>query len=103
MNYQEQTDKDLKVLFTEKLKTNSQWQLKALVAIFNKQTADEQMVHETKHDNGVGFTGSDAKFLTSLAAQYQRKGFLSPKQTKCLSRSMPKYAGQLVKIVKGKI
>lgn len=103
MNYQEQTDKDLKVLFIEKMKTNDAWVTRGLVAIWNKQTEDEKFVAETKHDNGVGFTGSDAHFLSSLAQQYTIKGYLSPKQMKFARRSMLKYAGQLVKITKGKI
>lgn len=103
MNYQAMTDKDLKALFIANMQVHDAWITRGLVAIYEKQTADEQFVKTTKHSNGVGFTGSDAHFLSSLAQQYQYKGYLSAKQMKFARRSMKKYAGQLVKIVKGKI
>lgn len=31
------------------------------------QTFDEQAKASTDHDNGIGFTGADAAFLTSIA------------------------------------
>jgi phage protein D len=103
MNYQEMTDKDLKALFLAKMEESDLWLIRGLTAIYNQQTADEQMTKDTKHDNGRGFTGSDAAFLSSLAQQHHGKGYLSPKQMKFARRSMRKYAGQLVKITKGKI
>lgn len=77
----------------------------ALVRIFENQTRDEQVSESTNRFNGIGFTGSDAKFLTSLAKQYQRKGFISDKQDIYLRRKIVKYAGQLVRgsIAEGKI
>lgn len=69
---------------------------RALKRIYENQTEDEQISEFTKYDNGVGFTGSDSEFLTSLAKQLLMYGNLSDKQTKCLFKLMPKYARQLI-------
>jgi hypothetical protein len=34
---------------------------RALVVIFNNQTENEKTVNQTNQDNGVGFTGADAR------------------------------------------
>lgn len=79
------------------LATNKVWALKALVRIFQEnQTADEQVAKVTSHDNGIGFSGCDAEFLSSLAEQYLRRGNLSDKQMAFVHRKMPKYARQVV-------
>jgi len=80
------------------LATNETWALRGLVRIYENQTADEQASEHTSHDNGVGFTGIDGNFMTSLAKQYQQRGSLSPKQMVFVFKKMPKYAGQLVSI-----
>ena len=69
---------------------------RALKRIYENQTEDEQTSELTKYANGVGFTGSDSEFLTSLAKQLLMYGNLSDKQTKCLFKFMPKYARQLI-------
>lgn len=69
---------------------------RALKRIYENQTEDEQTPEFTKYDNGIGFTGSDSEFLTSLAKQLLLYGNLSVKQTKCLFKLMPKYARQLI-------
>ena len=69
---------------------------RALKRIYENQTEDEQTFEFTKYDNGIGFTGSDSEFLTSLAKQLLMYGNLSDKQTKCLFKLMPKYARQLI-------
>jgi hypothetical protein len=42
---------------------------RALVVLFERQTADEQVSNETSHQNAIGFTGADAKSGT-LTAKY---------------------------------
>lgn len=79
------------------LGTNPVWAVKALVRIFQEnQTADEQVSEATKHDNGVGFTGTDAMFLSSLAKAQLQHGHLTDKQMVYVFRKMPKYARQVV-------
>lgn len=68
----------------------------ALVLIYNYQTADEKEYDATSHDNGVGFGGSDAEFLSSLAKQFLKYGTLSEKQFAVLHKRIGKYAPQLI-------
>ena len=85
----------------ERLATNRQWATRGLVRIYEHQTSDEQTSMETKHHNGVGFTGADAEILTSIAKQVLAGRQLSEKQfNKVVFKKMPKYARQLESISK---
>ncbi len=86
-----------------KLESDNVWLCRGLVAIFNKQTAEEQRDGRTEVDNGIGFNGADAELLTSYAMQYQERGFLTPKQITFTRKKMLKYAGQLAKIANGDV
>lgn len=81
------------------------WIERAVIAIFNKQTENEKEVESTNMRNNVGFTGADAKILTSFAKQLLRNKnrHLSDKQLAIAKRRIVKYAGQLAKIANGKI
>lgn len=46
---------------------------RAIVAIYNRQTEDEQNAQDTKHSNGVGFSGADAR-LGSYYAKWIMSG-----------------------------
>ena len=67
-----------------------------LLAIYKNQTWDEQKSESVNRHNNIGFTGADAKFLTSLAKQLKYRGSLSPKQNQYLMKHMPKYARQIL-------
>jgi hypothetical protein len=84
------------------LLSNSNWLYRGIVAIFNKQTAEEKAAETTKDDNGVGFNGVDAYMLSSFAKQIIQGRTLSPKQLAIARKKMPKYAGQLIQIAKEK-
>lgn len=75
----------------------------SLKKLYSYQTADEQNTDSTRYRNGVGFTGYDAKIMTSLAKSYLKYGHLTPKQTALARRKIMKYAGQLAKIANGEI
>ena len=81
--------------------TNDQWATRAIIALYQCQTDDEQMAEVTKHTNGVGFSGVDAGFLSSLAKQAQARP-LSEKQLAAAKKLLGKYAGQLLKIAEAK-
>ena len=70
-----------------------------LMRIYANQTAGEQEMGATVEDNGIGFTGADADFLTSLAQSYEKYGRLTGDkesgQMKFVFKKMPKYAAQL--------
>lgn len=84
------------------LLSDSNWLYRGILAIFNKQTYDEQQSETTKEDNGVGFNGVDAYMLSSFAKQIAAGRTLSPKQLAIARKKMPKYAGQLIQIAKEK-
>ncbi len=70
-----------------------------LKIVYNNQTVDEKQSESVNHNNGVGFRAQDAKFLSSLAAQYFNRRILSEKQLKWLHKMMPVYAGQIVETI----
>jgi hypothetical protein len=85
---------------------------RGILRIYENQTNDEQRTESTNHNNGVGFTGADARFLTSLAKwiikgrrDYRRREgqSLSEKQAARARRMMQKYAGQLARIAEQNI
>jgi hypothetical protein len=80
---------------------------RGLVVLYQRQTADEKSSENTKHQNGVGFNATDAKFGTSLAKQVltwqeatQKKypNPLSKGQIDAARRMIRKYAGQLANV-----
>lgn len=75
--------------------TNDKAVTRALLALLDRQTADEQAAQVTSHSNGMGFTGVDAEILTSFAQQVQRGRTLSVKQMEIARRKLVKYAKQL--------
>lgn len=93
------TQKNIHSFVRQQLATNKVWALKALVRIYQEnQTVDEQAAKVTSHDNGIGFTGVDANFASSLAEQYLKRGSLSDKQMGFVFKIMPKYHTQVVKM-----
>lgn len=88
--------KDMIEQLRHRLASNDRWALRALLRIYQNQTADEQCREATIERNGIGFTGPDAEILTSFARQYQRRGSLSERQMIILRRRIPAYARQIV-------
>lgn len=85
------------------LEMDDRWLYRGLVAIYARQTADERNDGVTKHDNSVGFSGSDSSFLSNAARFYQQHSFLTLKHRQSVRKAMLKYAGQLAKIANGLI
>jgi len=97
------TKKDALAYIKDGLRKSDAWLLRGLVVIYGFQTADEKASKETHEDNGMGFNGVDAEFLSSLAEQYQKRGTLTQKQIEFARRKMVKYAGQLLKVARGEV
>ena len=81
---------------------------RALVALNNRQTPQEQSAQTTIMSNGRGFTSADARIGTSMAEFYTKFGRLSEKQIqywrKPNAKGTPrivKYAGQLAEVANG--
>jgi len=81
-----------------KLATDPIWAKSALIRIYEFQTSQEQSVESTIDHNGVGFSGTDGKILTSFAKQLETKRWLSDKQMYIVMKKMPKYWNQIVMI-----
>ncbi len=81
--------------------TNPEWLVRGMVAIWKRQTTDEQQSQQTKHANARGFNGTDAAILTSFVSQWMTKDWLSPKQLFLARKKMVKYARQLVLAARG--
>jgi hypothetical protein len=81
------------------LESNDVAVTRAVVAIYNRQTASEQNSEETLEANGIGFNGSDARFL-SYCAKYakDRKTNLSGEHLIKARHKIKKYWKQLVDI-----
>jgi len=50
---------------------------RALYALLQNQTRDEQSSNETKVHNGIGFTGADAKSGSLTAKSWKKNGYLA--------------------------
>lgn len=75
---------------------------RAIVAIFHRQTQDEQSSHCTKHSNGIGFSGVDASLGTYLAKWILSGKHLSGRFLVKGRGMAQKYRGQLLDIAKEK-
>lgn len=92
--------------------------MRCLLAIYNNQTLDEQQSEAVLKHNGIGFRSIDGKILTSYTHQAMKRDVasllenknvqfslsrvFSDKQVDFLKRRMPKYARQLLKVIKEK-
>jgi hypothetical protein len=74
----------------------------AIVAIYNRQTADEQATRSTNQNNSRGFNGLDAEFGTSLAQAVIKYGSLSPRQAPHARKIVGKYWQQLIEVATAK-
>lgn len=83
---------------------------RALVALYARQTADEQRADVTSHTNGIGFSGCDANILSQFAKWVtagEAKGIpagkrLSQKQRDLTVKKLKKYTRQLIEIAEEK-
>lgn len=82
-----------------KIAQNDGWALRAAMRIVDLQTAEEVASRATLSSNGVGLGAFDAEIITSIVQKYRSTGKLTRAQLDVLRRKMPKYAGQLYRIV----
>jgi hypothetical protein len=85
----------------KKVSSDPRWAQRAIVALLERQTADEQIEHATKEKNGAGFNAFDAEILTSFGKQILAGRTLSERQMAIAFKKLPKYAGQLLEIAEG--
>lgn len=92
---------EAKAIVRQMLLTNNEWLVRGLVALHNRQTEDEKRSQDTKYLNKRGFNSADARLLSSFAAQWKARNWLSDKQMTRMRGMMLKYAGQLARIARG--
>lgn len=68
---------------------------KALVALYMKQTLDEQRNEATHHQNNVGFNSADARKCSYCAAWVKSGRHLSGRFLGDMKKRLPKYAKQV--------
>ena len=87
-----------KETMVELLDSNDKAVLRAILAIYNLQTAEEKCAGVTISNNGVGFNGADVEIMTSFAEGILKYGRLTTKQLKVGRRIIKKYTRQLIEI-----
>ena len=75
---------------------------RAVVAIYNRQTEDEKASAVTVKDNGVGFSGIDARRGTYYAEYVMKTGRLSGRHLELARKMVSKYWRQLAEIANAK-
>jgi hypothetical protein len=83
---------------------------RALVALLNRQTCDEQATNETRVHNNIGFTGADGRSGTLTAKSFLKRNNLADWQVERWLKKgkngysrLTKYARQLNEIANEKI
>jgi hypothetical protein len=74
---------------------------RAMVAIWERQTRDEQATETTRHHNGIGFSGWTAKSGTYFANWVRSGRSLSGKHLAKARKIALHHAGQLTRIANG--
>lgn len=82
----------------QRLMEDDKWLYRGILAIYDRQTDEEQYKGVTKEKNNVGFNAIDAEILTSYALLIKKAGFLTIAQKEIARKLMVKYAGQLHQI-----
>lgn len=81
-----------------KILTDQRWLERAVVAIYRRQTSQEQISETTLDHNCRGFSAFDAKMGTYYAKWIQGGKNLSGKHLEKAKKMMQKYVGQLEKV-----
>lgn len=81
--------------------TNDRAVERAMVAIWERQTADEQSSDTTRHHNGIGFSGWTARSGSYYARWVLDGNSLTGKHLAKARRIALHHAGQLLRIANG--
>ena len=83
------------------INTNDRAVERAMVAIWERQTRDEQATETTRHHNGIGFSGWTAKSGTYFANWVRSGRSLTGKHLAKARKIALHHAGQLTRIANG--
>jgi hypothetical protein len=84
------------------LANDPRWIERGLIVLYERQTMDEQETEETRHENGVGFNSSDARYLTYCSKFVLSGQHLSGKHLEKVKRMLPKYWKQILTLIQEK-
>ena len=76
---------------------------RGVLAIFNRQTYDEQKTENTSHFNHIGFSSADAKRLSYYAKWILSGKHLSGHHLEIARKRIKKYIKQLLEISNSKV
>ena len=88
-------EKAVKTFLKTKLATDKAWACRAVVKLYERQTLAEQSAERTEEHNGIGFTGTDAEFLSSIAKKLNSGWNMTEKQMAWIFKKIPKYWRQI--------
>lgn len=91
--------KDIEV----RIMNDQKWLERGIVAIYKKQTRDEQNCEHTKYNNMMGFNSPDAHRLTYYAKWILSGKHLNGIHLERARKQMKKYSGQLTRIANGEV
>jgi hypothetical protein len=83
------------------INTNDRAVERAMVAIWERQTRDEQVTEATRHHNGIGFSGWTAKSGTYFANWVRSGRSLTGRHLAKARKIALHHAGQLTRIANG--
>ena len=83
------------------INTNDRAVERAMVAIWERQTRDEQVTEATRHHNGIGFSGWTAKSGTYFANWVRCGRSLTGRHLAKARKIALHHAGQLTRIANG--
>jgi hypothetical protein len=87
----------------QKLASDPRWIERAIVVLYEHQTAEEKSADVTYARNGVGFSAMDANRLSRYAQLIQQGRPLTGEHLDIAMRMVPKYARQITEIINSKI
>ena len=84
-----------KEFIQEQLQYNPKWIERGLVVLYNRQTQDEKENVMTKYENGIGFNGSDVRYLTYCSKWVMSGKSLSGVHLQKCGKMLKKYWKQI--------
>jgi hypothetical protein len=85
-------------VIVDKINTNQAWLERAILAIFERQTRDEQNTENTHWNNNVGFSAADAHRLSYYAKWILSGKHLNGRHLDIARKRIIKYRKQLTQI-----
>jgi hypothetical protein len=86
-------------LVRQKLSTNQKWVERAIIKLYEFQTAEEKQAGYTAELNGKGFNSCDAKTFTYYAEWLMSGKNLSGKHLDKAFQAIPKYSKQILECI----